>query len=432
MTFSEATRYLNALIDYEKSPDFSYATAFKLDRVQSLMATMREPFRSFDSVHIAGTKGKGSVAIYCEALLRASGIRTGLFTSPHLVDFRERIRVNGARISESLFADITTEIQPHVARWQADHPDDRLSFFDLLTAIGFEAFRRSEIEIAVVEVGMGGRLDATNVLLPKVSVITPIALEHTRFLGPTLEAIAAEKAGIIKERVPVVVAEQKPEAAAVIARVAAGKHAPSTWVGRDITFDETGEPWAVRLKARSVDGVALKMQGVHQRHNFATALAALDEIGCVPAEAVVRKIASETIIPGRMQVLPTRPPCMLDVAHTPESAACLAEGIRQTFAGKQVTLVFSCASDKQVEGIAQVLAPVAGNVVIVPMSGPRAMSMERMYDAWSRAHTRVERAETISAAVDRLKDAGSDSAWVVCGSFVLVGAAMQLLGYSPP
>ncbi|OQB34070.1 MAG: Bifunctional protein FolC [Candidatus Latescibacteria bacterium ADurb.Bin168] len=279
---------------------------------------------------------------------------------------------------------------------------------------------------------MGGRLDATNVLVPKVSVITPVALEHTRFLGPTLEAIAAEKAGIIKERIPVVVAGQKPEAEAVIGRVAAGKDAPCTWVGRDVTFDETGEPWAVRLKTRSVDGVALKMQGVHQRQNFATALAALDEIGCVPTEAVVQKVAAETIIPGRMQVLPTRPPCMLDVAHTPESAACLAEGIRQTFAGKQVTLVFSCASDKQVEGIAQILAPVAQNVVIVPMSGPRAMSIDRMYDAWSRVHMRVERADTISAALDRLKDSGPDDAWVVCGSFVLVGAAMQLLGYSPP
>ncbi len=432
MTFSEATHYLNALIDYEKSPDFSYATAFKLDRVHALMAHLGDPFRSFGSVHIAGTKGKGSVAVFCEALLRASGVRTGLFTSPHLVDFRERIRLNGAKISESLFADITTEIQSHVANWQVDHPDDRLSFFDLLTAIGFEAFRRSEVEIAVVEVGMGGRLDATNVLVPKVSVITPVALEHTRFLGPTLEAIAAEKAGIIKERIPVVVAGQKPEAEAVIGRVAAGKDAPCTWVGRDVTFDETGEPWAVRLKTRSVDGVALKMQGVHQRQNFATALAALDEIGCVPTEAVVQKVAAETIIPGRMQVLPTRPPCMLDVAHTPESAACLAEGIRQTFAGKQVTLVFSCASDKQVEGIAQILAPVAQNVVIVPMSGPRAMSIDRMYDAWSRVHMRVERADTISAALDRLKDSGPDDAWVVCGSFVLVGAAMQLLGYSPP
>jgi len=383
-------------------------------------------------VHIAGTKGKGSVAVFCEALLRASGARTGLFTSPHLVDFRERIRVTGAKISESLFAEISTEIQPHVARWQAEHPDDRLSFFDLLTAIGFEAFRRSGVEIAVVEVGMGGRLDATNVLVPKVSVITPVALEHTRFLGTTLEAIATEKAGIIKERVPVVVAGQKPEAAAVIARVAEGKRAPSSWVGRDVTFDETGEPWAVRLKTRSVDGVTLKMQGLHQRLNFATALAALDEIGSVPADAVVRKVASETIIPGRMQVLPTRPPCMLDVAHTPESAACLAEGIRQTFAGKRVTLVFSCASDKQVEGIARVLAPVARNVVIIPMSGPRAMSIDRMHDAWSRVHPCVERADTISAALERLKDAGSDSAWVVCGSFVLVGAAMQLLGCSPP
>lgn len=432
MTFAEATRYLSDLIDYEKTPDFSYSQAFKLDRVVKLMAHIGDPFRAYKSIHIAGTKGKGSVAVFCEALLRAQGFRTGLFTSPHLVDFRERVRIRGEKIPEQLFAEIVTDIEPWATRWQSEHPEDRLSFFDVLTAAGFEAFRRNGIEIAVVEVGMGGRLDATNVLTPLVSVVTPIAREHTRFLGSTLKEIAREKAGIIKQGVPVISAPQSAESAEVLAEVASEKRANLTCVGQDITLDEVGEPWAVRLKSGTVDGLALAMQGRHQRQNFALALAALDEAGILPPQEVIRMVASETVAPGRLQKLPTQPPCMLDVAHTPESAACLAEAIKRNFPGRRVSLVFSCAADKNVAAIARVLAPVVSEVVLVGMPGPRAMPLGQLEDAWRNVHSSTRSAATVSVALESFQDGDGRGAIVVAGSFILVGAAMQHLGYSPP
>jgi dihydrofolate synthase/folylpolyglutamate synthase len=431
MTYEQSTHYLDALIDYEKSANFSYASAFKLDRVDALMDHLRDPYRSFRVIHIAGTKGKGSVAVFAEALLRAQGVRTGLFTSPHLVSFRERVRLVGNQIPECLFAQIMTEIEPWATAWQTEHAEDRLSFFDVLTAVGFEAFKRSGVELAVVEVGMGGRLDATNVLNPAVSVITPIALEHTQYLGSTVEAITREKAGIIKSGVPVVIGKQLPEAARVLSEVAGQKGAPVAWLGRDIPIDESSEPWDITLGPNTITGLNLAMLGSHQRWNFAAALAAVQLAEKLPDEGVVRKVANETAAPGRLQLLPTNPPCLLDVAHTPESADCLAQAITRSFGGRHVTLVFSCAADKQVNAIARALAPVADRIVVVPMAGARAMPMADMLNAWREVHPEVHEVPTLGEALREMRPTTGDRAFVVCGSFVLVGAAMRELRYSP-
>jgi len=432
MTYEQATAYLNALIDYEKAPDFQYAIAFKLERVVALMAELGNPERSWPALHIAGTKGKGSVAAYLDALLRAHGRHTGLYTSPHLVSFRERIRMDGAKISETMFAEIMTRLEPWATRWQKAHDEDRLSFFDVLTAVGFEAFRRARIEWGVVEVGMGGRLDATNVVHPRAVVITPIALEHTKYLGPTVAAIAGEKAGIIKPGVPVVIGRQPDDAARVLAAKCAECGIVPTWLGKDIEIDGAGETWTLRVNDAEYPGLRMGMSAAHQRWNFAAAVAALGKAG-VPLHAdAVRRVAAETIVPGRLQAFDAKPPLLLDVAHTPDSANRLVEAMRERFPGRQATLVFGCSRDKRVDELAAVLAPSAKVVVLAQMPGIRSMPMEEMLPPWKARHENVLTASSTAKAMTIAKDTTPpEGLIVVCGSFILVGAVMELIGYEP-
>lgn len=435
MTYHEATDYLNALIDYEKAPNFQYVTAFKLDRVYELMAELGHPERSFPALHIAGTKGKGSVAAYLDALLRAHGHSTGLYTSPHLVSFRERIRTNGVKIEEGLFAKLMTRLEPWATRWQTEHKEDRLSFFDVLTAVGFEAFRRASVGWGVVEVGMGGRLDATNIVQPRVAIITPIALEHTKYLGPTVAAIAGEKAGIIKPGVEVVIGSQPDEARAVLRAKCDEFGIVPTWIGRDVQVDESDETW--RLVVDDVEYADLRtgMIGGHQRWNFAAATAALHRADVRLDPAVVRCVARQTVVPGRLQVFDRTPTLLVDVAHTPESARQLVKAVEERFpahAKGGVTLLFSCAGDKRVGEIASVLAPVARSVILAQMLGIRSMHVNEMLPAWKTVVSRVRVAPSVAEALAHANsETVPDGLIVACGSFILVGAVMELIGYEP-
>lgn len=436
MTYHEAAAYLNRLIDYEKAPDFQYATAFKLDRAVALMAELGHPERAWPSLHIAGTKGKGSVAGYLDALLRAHGHRTGLYTSPHLVSFRERVRVDGAKIGEGPFADIMTRIEPWATRWQTEHPDDRLSFFDVLTGVAFEAFRRERIDWGVIEVGMGGRLDTTNVISPRVAIIMPIALEHTKYLGSTIAEIAREKAGVIKPEIPVVIGRQTDEAAAVLRERCVELAIVPTWMDKDVSVDEANEPWTLTIGGNEYPGLRMGMMGAHQRWNFAASVTALHRAGLSLDPPVVRRVAWETVIPGRLQLFDGRPPVLLDVAHTPDSARQLVAAVEERFprqASGGTTLLFGCSRDKRVAELAAVLAPMAKSVILAQMPGIRSMPMEEMEVPWRTVHRDVVTCSSIAEGFLRAHDlAPADGLIVACGSFVLAGAVMERMGYEPP
>lgn len=440
MTYTEAVSWLNALIDYEKAPDFRYPEVFKLDRVRALMSALGNPERAWPSIHIAGTKGKGTVATFVDALLRAHGCRTGLYTSPHLVSFRERVRIDGVCVSEDAFADSMSRLVPHAERWQTEHPDERLSFFDVLTTSGFDIFRAAAVEWGVVEVGMGGRLDATNVITPRVAQITPIALEHTKYLGDTIEAIAREKAGVMKPGVPVLIQRQLPEVESVLLEHAAEVGAIPYRIddAMSITDSRDGATWTLRVIAPSdthpalYEHLRLGALGDHQRRNFAAAVVVLHLAGVPLDSDRVRNVAATTTIPGRLQLIPETPPILLDVAHTPDSARMLVDAIRTRFSGRRTTLVFSCAQDKRVAEIAKILAPIAERVVLVPIPGIRAMSMEDMTAAWKAVHPFVTASASTREAIENARDTTPNHGLIiVTGSFVLVGAAMEALGINP-
>jgi dihydrofolate synthase / folylpolyglutamate synthase len=441
MTYTEAEKWLNSLIDYEKAADFTYPEVFKLDRVRSMMSALGNPERRFTSIHIAGTKGKGSVSTFVDALLRAHGCSTGLYTSPHLVSFRERIRIDATNIEETAFANSITEISSFADTWHADHPDERLSFFDVLTATAFNTFASAGVDWGVVEVGMGGRLDATNVVEPSVAHITPIALEHTKYLGDTIELVAAEKAGIIKPSqsgTPVLIQHQIPEVESILLNRCAEVGAQSFMIDDVVDSDFNADLWTFSIHGTGDIGdkvytdVRLAALGHHQRRNFASAVAMLHLADIEPDVETVQDVARLTPVPGRLQFVPGAPPILLDVAHTPDSARMLRKTIESRLAGRHTTLIFSCAQDKRVGEIARILAPLAERVVLVPIPGIRAMSIDDMDSNWRGIHPFVAQSESVESAIENARDTTpSHGLIVVCGSFMLVGAAMEKLDISP-
>jgi len=275
-------------------------------------------------------------------------------------------------------------------------------------------------------------LYATNVVESKVAVITPIALEHTKYLGNTLAEVAGEKAGIIKPDVAVVIGSQQPEARDMLARRCAEFGIVPTWIEHDVSVCDRDNTLSVRVDETEYCDVELRVLGRHQRTNFATAVTALHRAGVGLDADIVRSVARDVVVPGRLQVLPGRPPVMLDVSHTPESARMLVRVLEERLPGRRTPVIFSCAADKRVDEIAGVLAPVAERVLLVQMPGNRAMAMDRMLAAWRAEHPYVTESESIAVALENARDTTPDHGLiVVCGSFVLVGAAMESLGYVP-
>ena len=327
MNYSETIAYLHSLTDYEKTRIERYTPeTLDLSRVEQLLAAVGNPHTRFPAVHIAGTKGKGSAAALCEACLRAAGYRTGLYTSPHLHTFRERIQVAGRKIAREEVVALVEEAQPLIERTPG------VTYFEAITVIGFLYFARSEVNVAVVEVGLGGRLDATNVLTPEVSVITSLSLDHTYLLGETLAKIAYEKAGIIKPGVPVVSAPQRAEAIQVLEAVSRERKAPLIEIGRDWDYEPgpvnlDGQRFTVRHTAggdSELDGEYwIPLLGRHQLENSASAIAALDVLRRrgfhIPAQAVHEGLRN-VHWPGRMEVLSREPLVIGDCAHNPHSA----------------------------------------------------------------------------------------------------------------
>jgi dihydrofolate synthase/folylpolyglutamate synthase len=389
MEYEEALDYLLTFVNYEKKMAEQYAPEkMDPDRPARLLRLLGDPHREFPSLHIAGSKGKGSVAAMCAAALRAAGLRVGLYTSPHLQDFRERIRVLSLQDAEGLIAreqvaDLVSRLRDVAAQVSG------ITYFELVTALAFMHFAWEQVDVAVVEVGLGGRLDATNVLLPLVSVITHLELEHTALLGNTLREIATEKGGIIKPHVPVVSAPQAPEALAALEAIAAAREAPFVLVGRD--WQAEGTP-ALALDGaqqitltRSADpdflppgsAFTLSLLGEHQQENALVALAALAAARqqfVVLTEAAVREGLASVHWPGRLQLLQEAPAVVADGAHTPEATMRLARTVRSLHPEGRLWLVVGATADKDVSAVIAPLLPEADGIFATQADHPRAAS----------------------------------------------------------
>lgn len=403
MTYPDSVRFLYALGNEIKTAKLG------LDRIRAVLAALSNPQDSFRSIHIAGTNGKGSTCAMIDAGLRTAGIRTGLFTSPHLIEPTERIVIDGMPVSPRQFEQAFDAVHKTASELHLDcHP----TYFETVTAMGFWLFREMRVETAVIETGLGGRLDATNVLNPALTVITPIDFDHEAYLGGTIEAIAAEKAGILKPSVPAIFARQRPEAQAVLDRRAAELHIPvkrtDEFELRDLQIDARGS---------SFSGLHCPLAGEHQIENAIAAVLSLEALGVSP------KGIGNAIWPGRLERISPNPDIILDGAHNPAGARALARYLERFYAGRKIWMIYGAMRDKAVDEIAGILFPLAAELVLTAPANARALRPEALRELAGRGHISPD----ISAAVDLVRAGISENdAAVITGSLFLVGEARAL------
>jgi dihydrofolate synthase / folylpolyglutamate synthase len=414
MNFGESVRFLQALGHELK------VVKWDLERINTLLDALGNPHRGGRFIHVAGTNGKGSTCAMIASALRVSGLRTGLYTSPHLVDPRERIQIDGEWISEQVWTAAFDEVHGAVESLLArDRIDAHPSFFETLTAMAFVAFARFGVEVVVLETGLGGRLDATNVVNPEIAVITPIDFDHEAFLGSSLESIAAEKAGIIKAGRPVVFAGQRPPAFGILEHRALEMEAPVTlsseWRVEDLHLEKFGSRFTL-CRDEEIP-IRCPLAGEHQVENARTAVAALDIFG-VSAAAIGEGIARVSW-PGRLERISANPDVILDGAHNPAGARALAAYIGRFFGDEPVRIVYGAMRDKAISEVINILFPLAAEVVLTAPDQPRALNPKSVAD--SADHPKIRIAETIGGALRIVRE--NPMTTFITGSLFLVGEA---------
>ena len=442
MDYSQAVEYILSFTDWERTPAQAFAAAnFDLRRVRSLLARLGDPHLGRQVIHIAGSKGKGSVAAMIASVLQAAGYRSGLYTSPHLHNIRERIVVDGQPIGEDEFARLTEALAPAAAAENEDGRFGQLTTFELLTALAFCYFRDRDVQWQVLEVGMGGRLDATNVVDEKaVCVIVPISLEHTAILGDTVEKIATEKAAILRPRTPAVMAPQPyPEAAAVVRARAEELGAPllevgETYAGQRLAWDLTGQSFRLASPGGSRE-LWLPLLGVHQLENAATAVAAIDALrsgGVAVSEESIGEGLRRLSWPGRLEVLGDKPLIVVDGAHNGHSARRLRQALQDYFSFDRAIVVMGVSGDKIIGAMAEELAPLTHLLIATRSQHPRAAEPQAVAAAFAAQGVASETCPTVATALDRARAlAGRDDLICVVGSlFVVAEAREQVLGLS--
>jgi len=390
-----------------------------LENMTRLLDALGNPQFLFPAVHIAGSKGKGSTASFITSIMREAGVKTALYTSPHLSDFRERIRINGSMVSKEAVIRATEQTR-------AVYDPQRTTFFEFTTAIAHLCIAEAEPDIAVVEVGLGGRLDATNILRPAVTVITDIALEHEDYLGDTIAAIAREKAGIIKPGVPLVTTATRPDALEVIQETARAASAPMKQFVRDFIGIRTAlDEFTYRSDKLELKGLKLGLAGGHQVKNAALACAAVEalrESGYEVSEDAFRRGIESTRFPGRFEVLRRRPDVIIDGAHTPEAMRLLKHTLRRFYPTAKPLVLMGMLAEKKWRQMAEILASVAGEVVCVAPQGDRALDPEELA-AWVRECGVPARAERgIVEGFEALREMASpDDVILAAGSLYMIG-----------
>ena len=399
-----------------------------LGRVRELLHDLGDPQERYRSVHVAGTNGKGSVCAMTAAILQTSGVRTGLYTSPHLVDFRERILVDGKMISEAEVVDLAREVRRAADR-SAEAEIRPITFFEVTTAIAFLYFARQGVEVAVVEVGMGGRLDATNVIVPEVCVITRISREHVQYLGDTVAKIAYEKAGIIKPGITVITAEDDPVVLKVLDSIARDKGAYLRPVRTEIDFqvmvsNRTGVTVHLASLGRMVK---LPLLGDYQAENAAMACEAVLQLrrdARITDDSIAEGL-TRVVWPGRLEVLRDNPLVVFDVSHTPEGAKVAAECLVKIKQGR-TTVVLGVLADKDLEGIAKEFAKVSDSVMATMPRTKRAYPSEQVRDVMARFCGDVTVCDDVGESLrTALQSSGKGDTVVVCGSLYTVGEAKR-------
>jgi dihydrofolate synthase/folylpolyglutamate synthase len=433
MDYRQAIDYINGYTDYEKIGMPHDPAFYDLRRVDELLSLLGDPHKKAGSVHITGTNGKGSVAIMIAYALTASGYPTGLYTSPHLHSWRERIRVDGKLISEAELAQIVADLRPYVEEVNKRATYGQLTTFEFLTCMAFAFFGQKGVKFQVLEVGMGGKFDATSVITPLVAIITTIGLDHTDVLGNTIAEIAAEKCGIIKPGITVVISPQPPEAARVIEKTCAERGAKLLVVGKDVSWQaiESGlDGQRFRVGGRRGEyELSIPILGEHQLQNAATAVAALEVLAekgfDIPAEKVAKGF-SKIEWPGRFQVLRRKPPVVVDGAHNIDAARSLKKALKEYFDFEKAILVMGASDDKNIRGVIAELAPLFDRVIVTRSRHPRAMAPAPLAAEFARHGIKARIAEDVPSALSQvLALAGEKDLVCLAGSLFIVGEAIE-------
>lgn len=434
MNYRQAQDYILSFTDYEKIPGIAYTAAnYDLRRMEKLLQPLGNPHLGTKTVHIAGTKGKGSTAAMIAQALIASGYKTGLFTSPHLHTIRERVRINGHLISEADFAAITTELQPIVDRVNQEAAFGQLTTFEILTALVFAYFKKNHVDFQVLEVGLGGRLDATNVVTGDVCVITSLSLDHTEILGNTVTKVAVEKAGIIKPGCVVVSSPQTKDAAEVVERTCQQQRATLIQVGKEVTWHRKGgnlEHQSLVIKGRNGEyEMTIPLIGAHQLENAATAVAvleALTDLGTDIKPASIAKGFSQVSWPGRLQILQRKPTIVVDGAHNAHSMERLAEALKDCFSYGKCHVVFGTSCDKDIPGMISELKHIADRVTVTASTHPRAAAAALVVQEFTEQGVNPDMAGSVPEALSQSL-ARSDKAdlILVTGSLFVVAEAIE-------
>mgnify|MGYP000885907553 CR=1 FL=1 len=437
--------FLYSFVDYSLTRQDRLAAAnFNLTRMVQLMETLGNPQETYPVIHVAGTKGKGSTSAMIASVLEYQGYRVGLYTSPHMIDFVERIQINHKNISHECLVHITEKLKPAIAKIP------ELTTFEITTAIAMQAFADAKVDIAVLEVGLGGRLDSTNIVHPLVSVITSLSFDHMNVLGDTISQIATEKAGIIKQGRPVVLAPQDETPRKVVEMIANERSAPIYEVGRDLLFcagPHTLEDQTVLLWKREDQDkmnrylhdaqnseweplrIKIPLLGYHQAQNTATAYAVIEEVrksGLQVSDQAVEKGFASVQWPGRFEMINDDPIIMIDSAHNPDSALKLRLAMDDYLTDKEIVLVFGVSEDKDVRGIFSQLLPRVKFMVATQSSHPRAMQSEKLVELAQQSGCPAIATGDLPGALEAaFQIAGENSAIVVAGSVFVAGAARE-------
>jgi dihydrofolate synthase/folylpolyglutamate synthase len=407
LSYPDSVRFLYALGNELKTAKFG------LERIRAVLKALGNPQSAYRVVHVAGTNGKGSTCAMIEAGLRAAGVRTGLFTSPHLIEPTERIQIGGIDVSRDQFQHAFTVVHDVAESLDfVQQGDCHPTYFEMVSAMAFWLFREMRVETAVVEVGLGGRLDATNVVEPALTVITPIDFDHEAYLGHTIAAIASEKAGILKPGVPAVFARQRSDAAAVLDERARA-------LGIDVTRAEEFEIRDLAIDARgsSFSGLRVPLAGEHQVGNAITAALALQRLGVSP------KGIEDAKWPGRLEQVAPNPDVILDGAHNPAGARALAHHLERFYSHRRIWMIYGAMRDKSVEEIAGILFPVAQELIFTAPDFARALRPEALVEIAGRGRA----TSTVAEALELVRgEADADDVIVITGSLFLVGEARAL------
>ncbi len=441
-SYDSALKYLFAQTDYEQMLRVRYnRDTFNLDRMKALTKALGDPQFKYRTVHIAGTKGKGSTCTMLAHMLRACGFKVGLYTSPHITDVRERIQINGEMISQAALTRLICQVEPTIECMISEKP----TFFEIFTALAFRHFADEQVDIAVIETGLGGRLDSTNIMKPAVCGLTSISMDHMHQLGPTLAKIAAEKAGILKTNIPAISVCQAPEAKRVLKKIAKEIQAPLMFTGDDIEFSYRVESSrtsgchariCLTTPRSRFEHLPVPLLGEHQALNCGLALALLDELKKqgmkIDDSAAVQGLA-KVYLPGRMELIKSDPRILVDGAHNADSMRALMRAIGQHIPYDSMVMVFGCAGDKDIRGMMSEIATGADKVIFTQATNnPRAAKSKELAEMYEEFTGRVGQVtENLGDALRVAHSAVSREDLIcICGSFCLVGEAKFLMPIS--